>query len=48
MDYLNVDILILRLNGQVDSEPIENAKIRILDSSTLEVKNDLGNLNFNT
>jgi hypothetical protein len=42
MAYLKVDVLILKLNGQVNYEPIDDAKIRIVNSSTLEVESDLG------
>ena len=45
MDYLNVDVLNLKLNGQANFETIEDAKIRILNSSILEVLSDLGNKN---
>jgi hypothetical protein len=45
MDYLNVDVLTLKLNGQANFETIEDAKIRILNSSILEVLSDLGNKN---
>ena len=45
MDYLKVDVLTLKLNGQANFEPIEDAKIRILNSYNLEVVSDLGNKN---
>ena len=38
MDYLKVDVLTLKLNGQANFEPIEDAKIRILNSYNLEVE----------